>query len=308
MRTGTAFDDKEISMVIDRNSEQEIKSKASPKDYKSTLKPIWCAGCGNYGVLTALTQALSELGLPRHETAIITGIGCSSRIAGYLSIYGINTLHGRAIPIATGVKLANPELTVIAAGGDGDAFSIGGGHLPHVARKNIDLTYIVMDNRVYGLTKGQMSPTTPLDTSTASTFYGSYDPPVNMVEYMLSYGAGFVARGFAGNIKQLARLIIDGIKYPGFAFIQVLSPCITYRGKQEYDIIGAASRELPENYNPSDRMEAFRIAESVEELHMGVIYRNPDLIPYQERIESIRRIAKSKGVKPIERLIDEFRP
>ncbi len=128
----------------------------APNDYKSPLKPIWCPGCGDYGVVQALYRALSAVGRPPHEIAFISGIGCSSRIPGYTTAYGFNTVHGRALPIAQGVKLANPDLLVVVAGGDGDGFSIGGGHVPHAIRRNVDLTYLVMDNQVYGLTKGQL--------------------------------------------------------------------------------------------------------------------------------------------------------
>jgi len=282
--------------------------KLKPKDYKSELKPIWCAGCGNYAILNALMQAFSDLEIPKHEIAMITGIGCSSRLPGYMSTYGFNTLHGRAIPIATGVKLARPETTVMVAGGDGDGFSIGGGHLPHVARRNIDLTYIVMDNRIYGLTKGQMSPTTPLDSYTSTTQYGSYDPPVNMVRFMLAYNSGFVARGFAANLKQMTSLIKKGIQHKGFSFIHALSPCITYRGKGEYDTIKGLSAELPDDYDPSDMDAAMKVGSDTDRLFMGLIYENKDLPSYDERIAEMRKTAKSKGQIPIEHLIDEFRP
>ena len=290
------------------DSKLDSSGDLKPKDYKSSLSPIWCAGCGNYAVLNALTRAFSELNIPRHEIAVITGIGCSSRLPGYLSTYGFNTLHGRAVPIATGTKLARPETTVIVAGGDGDMFSIGGGHLPHAARRNIDMTLIVMDNRIYGLTKGQMSPTTPLDSYTSTTRYGSYDPPVNMVRYMLGYNTGFVARGFAGNLKQLASLIIEGIRHKGFAFIQVLSPCITYRGKGEYDSIKSVARDLPDDYDPTDATAAYELSKDTENLYLGLFYRNPDLPSYDERLQNLRSTAKMKGVQAIPKLIDEFRP
>jgi pyruvate/2-oxoacid:ferredoxin oxidoreductase beta subunit len=133
--------------------------KFQPGDFKSDLKPIWCPGCGDFGVVSAITRALSAIGRPPHEIAFVSGIGCSSRIPGYTTAYGFNTVHGRSLPIAQGIKLANPNLLVLVASGDGDGFSIGGGHVPHVIRRNIDLTYIVMDNQIYGLTKGQLSPT-----------------------------------------------------------------------------------------------------------------------------------------------------
>jgi 2-oxoglutarate ferredoxin oxidoreductase subunit beta len=291
---------------IEQATQGDQKLKA--KDYKSPLKPVWCPGCGNYAVLNSLATAFADLEIPRHEIAVITGIGCSSRLPGYLSTYGFNALHGRAVPIAIGTKLANPSTTVIAAGGDGDGFSIGGGHLPHAVRKNVDITYVLMDNRIYGLTKGQMSPTTPLDTYTSTTVYGSYDPPVNMVGYVLAYGCGFIARAFAGNIKQLTDLIKRGILYKGFSFIQVLSPCVTYRGQGEYAAIKALTKDLPEGYDPTSKEAAWAIAENEHDIHLGVIYRNDNLLSYEERIDRMRGIASQKGVQPLDELIGIFRP
>ena len=283
-------------------------SQYTVKDFKSDLKPVWCAGCGDFGILTALVQSFAQLGVPRDEIAVITGIGCSSRLPGYLSTYGFNALHGRAIPIATGVKLASPETLVVAAGGDGDGFSIGAGHLPHGVRRNLDLTYIVMDNFVYGLTKGQASPTTPLDDKTSSTTYGAFEPPLNMCYYMHAYECGFIARTFSGNIKQMVSIITEGIKYPGFAFIQIYSPCVTFRGNGEYAAVKQTIAELPEGYDPTDRKAAWEIMESKAPYYTGVIYRNEMLIPFGKRIGMIRDKAKSKGVKPLETLINDFRP
>jgi 2-oxoglutarate/2-oxoacid ferredoxin oxidoreductase subunit beta len=166
-----------------------------PKDYKSELKPIWCPGCGDYSVLQAVFRALAAVGRAPHEMAFVSGIGCSSRIPGYTTAYGFNSVHGRALPIAQGIKLANPDLLVLAAGGDGDGFSIGGGHVAHLVRRNVDITYLVMDNQIYGLTKGQLSPTSPRGYKSCTSRYGSLEDPVNPLMYMLGYGAHFVAQG-----------------------------------------------------------------------------------------------------------------
>jgi len=293
---------------MSNKTESELPIDFKPGDYKSPLKPIWCAGCGNYAVLNALAMAFAQLKIPRHEIAVITGIGCSSRLPGYLSTYGFNTLHGRAVPIATGVKLANPKATVIAAGGDGDMFSIGGGHLAHVARRNVDLTLVVMDNRVYGLTKGQMSPTTPIDSYTSTTTYGSYEQPVNMVRFMLGYGTGFVARAFSGDMKQMAALVKQGIQHRGFSFIQALSPCVTYRGKGEYDSIKSMSAQLPDDYDPTDQLAAWQVSDDSEKIHLGLIYHNPELVPYDTKLDKLREKARGPHKQEIARLIDEFRP
>lgn len=204
----------------------------TPRDYRSEIKPIWCPGCGDFGVLSSIGIALAELGCKREEVAIISGIGCSSRIPAYLSCYGFHGIHGRALAVATGLKVARPELTVLVASGDGDGFSIGGNHFLHACRRNVDLTYIVMDNRVYGMTKGQPSPTTEPDWDSALSPGGTGLSPFHPLVIALASGANFVARGFSGDPKGTAALIAQGVRNPGFSFIQILSPCLTFRPDQ----------------------------------------------------------------------------
>ncbi|HRE05688.1 MAG TPA: 2-oxoacid:ferredoxin oxidoreductase subunit beta, partial [Opitutaceae bacterium] len=249
------------------------------KDFRSNLKPIWCPGCGDYGVVTALYRALVNIGRPPHEIAFISGIGCSSRIPGYTTAYGFNTVHGRALPIAQGIKMANPDLTVLVAGGDGDGFSIGGGHVPHAIRRNLDLTYIVMDNHIYGLTKGQLSPTTPRGSKTPTSSYGSIEEPVNPLLYVLAYGAGFVAQGVPADMEGLANLIEEAIRYPGFAFVNIQSPCITF-GEPDDQLKAQKTRMrklAAEGHDPSNRLRAMELAQAYgTELYTGVFYRNPN--------------------------------
>ena len=185
--------------------------------------------------MQAIYRALAGVGRPPHEIAFVSGIGCSSRIPGYTTAYGFNSVHGRALPIAQGIKLANPDLLVLVAGGDGDGFSIGGGHVAHAIRRNIDLTYIVMDNQIYGLTKGQLSPTSPRGLKTASSTWGSLEDPVNPLLYVLGYGASFVAQGTPADMPGLAAVIEEAIRFPGFAFVNVQSPCVTY-GQEEQQL------------------------------------------------------------------------
>jgi 2-oxoglutarate ferredoxin oxidoreductase subunit beta len=248
------------------------------KDFRSSLKPIWCPGCGDYGVVTAIYRALAAIGRPPHEIAFISGIGCSSRIPGYTTAYGFNTVHGRALPIAQGIKMANPELLVLVAGGDGDGFSIGGGHVPHAIRRNPDLTYIVMDNQIYGLTKGQLSPTSPRGRKTSSSTYGSMEDPVNPLLYVLAYGAGFVAQGVPADMEGLARMIEEAIRFPGFAFVNVQSPCITF-GDPETQLKTQKKRMRKledEGHDPANRLRAMDLAQAYgETLYTGVFYRNP---------------------------------
>lgn len=205
-------------------------------DFKSALKPVWCPGCGDFAVLSSLTKALAELGLKREEVAVISGIGCSSRLPAYTSVYGFHTIHGRALPVATGLKVARPDLTVVVAGGDGDGFSIGGNHFLHACRRNVDLTYIVMDNAVYGMTKGQASPTTAADwTGSKLTPEGPGISPFQPLEIALSAGANFIARCFSGFPNEVARVISEAVRHPGFSVVQVLSPCVTFRPEQKED-------------------------------------------------------------------------
>src|SRR5215831_17707144 len=236
--------------------------KFVPGDFKSDLKPIWCPGCGDFGVVTAITRALANIGRPPHEIAFVSGIGCSSRIPGYTTAYGFNTVHGRSLPIAQGIKLANPQLLVLVAGGDGDGFSIGGGHVAHAVRRNVDLTYIVMDNQIYGLTKGQLSPTSPRGLRTASSSWGSLEDPVNPLLYVLGYGASFVAQGTPADMAGLAATIEEAIRFPGFAFINVQSPCVTY-GQEEQSLKAHKSTMQPLaglGHDASDRLRAMALA------------------------------------------------
>jgi 2-oxoglutarate ferredoxin oxidoreductase subunit beta len=200
--------------------------------YKSDYKPIWCPGCGDYTVLSSITKALAMLQLAPHEVGVVSGIGCSSRIPAYTNCYGFHGVHGRALAAATGLKVARPDLTVVVAGGDGDGFSIGGNHFMHACRRNVDMTYVVMDNHVYGMTKGQASPTTEPDwdnkLAPGGTGINSFQPLV----IALAAGASFIARAFAGDPNGTAEIIAQGIRHPGFAFIQVLSPCVTFRPEQ----------------------------------------------------------------------------
>lgn len=249
------------------------------KDFRSTLKPIWCPGCGDYGVVTALYRALANIGRAPHEIAFISGIGCSSRIPGYTTAYGFNTVHGRALPIAQGIKMANPDLLVLVAGGDGDGFSIGGGHVPHAIRRNLDLTYIVMDNQIYGLTKGQLSPTSPRGSVTSSSLYGSVEEPVNPLLYVLAYGAGFVAQGVPADMDGLTKMIEAAIRYPGFSFVNIQSPCVTY-GDDETQIKAqkANMQKLADlGHDSSNRIRAMELAsEYGKSLYTGIFYQNPN--------------------------------
>ena len=281
------------------------------KDYKSDLKPIWCPGCGDFGVVQAIYRALAAVGRPPHEIAFVSGIGCSSRIPGYTTAYGFNSVHGRALPIAQGIKLANPELLVLAAGGDGDGYSIGDGHVPHVVPRNIDITYIVMDNQIYGLTKGQLSPTSPRGLATASSVYGSLEDPVNPLLYVLGYGARFVAQGTPADMAGLAAMIEEAIRFPGFAFVNVQSPCITF-GQPDQQLKAHKAGMVPlqsKGHDASNRIAAMELAQDYgRTLYTGVFYRDLAPGPTLEAAVTERHRALEPKAAVRARVLDSFIP
>ena len=290
-------------------SSQEKLVPLQAKDFRSDLKPIWCPGCGDFGVLQAIYRALAAVGRPPHEIAFVSGIGCSSRIPGYTTAYGFNSVHGRALPIAQGIKLARPDLLVLVAGGDGDGFSIGGGHVPHAIRRNLDLTYIVMDNQIYGLTKGQLSPTSPRGLKTPTSEYGSLEDPVNPLLYVLAYGAHFVAQGTPADMPGLAEMIEAAIRYPGFSFVNVQSPCVTFGDEQsQVKHHRAIMKSLASvGHDPSDRLAAMGLAQHYgTELHTGVFYRNPTPPPSLDALVIERQKAMAGTGLPKERILDAF--
>jgi len=280
-------------------------------NFKSDLKPIWCPGCGDFGVVTAITRALAAVGRPPHEIAFISGIGCSSRIPGYTTAYGFNTVHGRSLPIAQGIKLANPELLVLVAGGDGDGFSIGGGHVAHVIRRNIDLTYIVMDNQIYGLTKGQLSPTSPRGRKTVTSTFGSLEDPVNPLLYVLGYGASFVAQGSPADMPGLGRIIEQAIRFPGFAFVNVQSPCVTY-GEAEQQLKAQKARIVSLEsigHDPADWASAAeRAREQATKFYTGIFYRNPNPPPTYGQAVSQRQQSLQNQAVPRHDILNCFVP
>jgi len=240
------------------------------KDYLSALKPVWCPGCGDFGVLNALTLAFASLALKSEQYVIVSGIGCSSRMPGYIHGYGFHGIHGRALPVATGLKLVRPDLDVIVTIGDGDAYGIGGNHFLHAARRNLDVTCVVMDNRIYAMTKGQVSPTTPLAEITSTTPKGSVEPPLRPLLLALAAGATFVARACSWEPKRLAALLAQGIRHRGFAAIEVLSPCVTFRPEDR----ALRERVVWRNRAPThDLFEAMRTALEGDELTLGLFYQ-----------------------------------
>jgi 2-oxoglutarate ferredoxin oxidoreductase subunit beta len=240
------------------------------KDFKSDVKPVWCPGCGDYSVLSSITKAFADLGLEPHQTSVVSGIGCSSRIPAYTNTYGFHSIHGRALAVGAGLKLARPDLTVLVAGGDGDGFSIGGNHFLHACRRNVDLTYVVMDNRVYGMTKGQPSPTTEADwEGSAMAPGGTGISPFNPLGIALAAGANFIARAFSGDPNGTAHILAQAIQHPGFSLVVVMSPCITFREEQR-DWKSVVREAQPATADPA---EAARRLALDDNFNIGVLYR-----------------------------------
>ncbi|KMY53689.1 MULTISPECIES: 2-oxoacid:ferredoxin oxidoreductase subunit beta [Bacillaceae] len=259
---------------------------ATFKDFRNDVKPNWCPGCGDFSVQAAIQRAAANIGLTPDQLAVISGIGCSGRISGYIKSYGLHGIHGRSLPIAQGVKMANKDLTVIASGGDGDGFAIGMGHTIHAMRRNIDLTYIVMDNQIYGLTKGQTSPRSAQGFVTKSTPKGAIEGTVSPMELALTSGASFVAQSFSTDLKDLTAIIEAGINHKGFSIINVFSPCVTYNKINTYDWFKENLTKLStiEEYDPSNRELAMNTLMQHNGLVTGIIYQDKERPSYQELV------------------------
>jgi 2-oxoglutarate ferredoxin oxidoreductase subunit beta len=255
--------------------------KLEMKDFKPEIPPDWCPGCGDFGVLNALFQACAEIDLPPRDLLVVSGIGCSSNLPGFIRAYGVHSLHGRALAFATGAKLANRAMTVIATGGDGDGYGIGLNHFIQAMRRNIDVTYIVMNNEIYGLTTGQVSPTSETGMKTKTTPLGNLEGMLNPLALALASGCGYVARGFSGQPKHLMKLYVDGIRYPGFALIDVFSPCVTFNKYNSYDWFRKRVYKLEETgHDTADFHQAMdRALEWGEKIPIGLFYRIPNPPP-----------------------------
>ncbi|ODG91119.1 MULTISPECIES: 2-oxoacid:ferredoxin oxidoreductase subunit beta [Bacillaceae] len=259
---------------------------ATFKEFRNNIKPNWCPGCGDFSVQASIQRAAANVGLEPDNLAVISGIGCSGRISGYINSYGLHGIHGRSLPIAQGVKMANRDLTVIASGGDGDGFAIGLGHTIHAIRRNIDITYIVMDNQIYGLTKGQTSPRSDVGFKTKSTPQGSVESALSVMEMALTAGGTFVAQSFSSDLKELTSLIEQGINHKGFSLINVFSPCVTYNKVNTYDWFKENLVKLSdvEGYDPSNKEMAMQTLMQNKGLVTGLIYQNKEQKSYQQLI------------------------
>lgn len=292
-------------MTID-SPDLEVPAK---RCYTSGTKPTWCPGCGDYGVLSGLDRALAQLGRPEHEVAIVAGIGCSSRLPFFMNTYGFHSAHGRALSVATGLKTSRPDLTVVATGGDGDALAIGGNHFMHTMRRNVDITYVLMDNQIYGMTKGQTAPTSRIGLRSKSTPNGSWESPIDPPWVALTAGATFVAQVGSWNIKQMTELLYAGLVHRGMSFINVLSPCVTFHKEANKDYFKELSNEIPSDYDPSDFDAALRLLRiHAGRLPIGLIYQSEQIPTYGEGIDAhLRDITGVAPRKLAESVLDLYR-
>lgn len=259
--------------------------------YQGLVEPDWCPGCGDFGVLRALEIAAGRLHVEPKDLFVVSGIGCSSNLPGFFHAYGFHSLHGRAVAVASGAKLANHNLKVVITGGDGDGYGIGLGHFIHAMRRNLDLTYIVMNNQIYGLTTGQASPTTSKEHKTKSTPRGNVELPINPLALAIVSGATYVARGFSGEAKHLADLIAGGIAHHGFALVDVFSPCVTYNKVNTYPWFKQRVYKLEDDktYDSSAMESALTKAfEWGDKIPLGLFYRSEE-ITYEDTEPALRK-------------------
>jgi 2-oxoglutarate ferredoxin oxidoreductase subunit beta len=253
--------------------------------YRSHELPTWCPGCGYFGMTQSLIEVAHAMQIPHHDMAIVSGIGCAGRAPIFYDSYGFHTIHGRALPVASGMKLGNRDLSVFVITGDGDCLGIGGGHLAHVARKNVDITCFLYDNNIYGLTKGQSSPTTPLGQPTNSHPYGNPDAPLNPMALALTYGATFAARCFAGEVEHMKQIYRAAIEHKGFSFVHCLSPCVTF---DKQNITWQRMRGLladpPPNHDTGNLTEAMRLAQDPRYI-TGLFYQDTQRPDYQSYLD-----------------------
>lgn len=274
------------------------------------LSPAWCPGCGNFGILRALNQALVELEIEPHRVLLVSGIGQAGKLPHYTRGNVLNVLHGRPLPAAIGAKVANQELVVIAVGGDGDGYGEGGNHFLHSARRNHDITYLVHNNQVYGLTKGQASPTSDQGFITKTSLDGAWTP-LNPVAVAIAAGASFVARGFAGDAEHLTRLIKLGIKHRGFALIDILQPCVSFNHKNTYIWYRERVYKLENEaeYNPTDKLAAFTKAQEWDgKIPIGVIYMK-EAATFEEQLPALAQgplVKQAIEPRGVEKLLDEL--
>jgi 2-oxoglutarate ferredoxin oxidoreductase subunit beta len=279
------------------------------EDYRPASDIIWCPGCGNFGILQALTSALVQLEIEPRKVLMVSGIGQAGKLPHFTTCHVLNELHGRAIPAAIGAKIVNPELTVIAVGGDGDGYGEGGNHFINAVRRNHDITYLVHNNQIYGLTKGQASPTSDFGFVTKTTPRGA-DIPLNPIALALASNASFIARGFAGDANYLSKLIAQGLQHHGFSLIDILQPCVSFNHVNTYEWYRQRVYKLDEQgYDPGDKIAAFEKAQEWgDNIPIGVIYKEKRAT-YEERLTTYNKeplVWHKLDPLSVDKLLDEF--
>ncbi len=274
---------------------------STANDYRNDIRPNWCPGCGHYGIQAAIADAVAAKGIPAEKLAVISGIGCSSRIGGYFYAYGAHTTHGRALPYAQGVKLANEDMNVVCCSGDGDAYAIGMGHTLHAIKRNVNITYIVMDNHVYGLTKGQTSPRSDVGFVTKTSPHGSFESPLPICDTAIAAGATFVAQSYCVNRAELVDLIQQAMDHEGFSFINVFSPCVTYNKRNSYDWFkeNLVSLDTVEGYDPTNRIQAVNTLIEKDGLVTGLIFKDETKPSFE------KSLAQANGCEPARPLVHD---
>jgi 2-oxoglutarate ferredoxin oxidoreductase subunit beta len=285
-------------------------------DFAGKERPTWCRGCGNHAILNAIQMALVDRGIAPHEIIIVTGIGCGSKLPHYMTVNGFHTLHGRSLPVASGIRFANHGLRVMTVHGDGDGYNEGLSHFIHAARRNLNIADVVQDNRIYGLTRGQYSPTSERGKRTPTSPEGSIDWPVNPLALAITVGATFVARGYSGEIKHLAWLIGEAIEHPGYALVDVLQPCVTWNRGYAYDFYRDRVYKLEdeEGYDRADRVAAWEKAhEWGERIPIGIVYCGEPKPTYEEQVPAlqegpplVKRPVKKLSPAQVETLLAEI--
>jgi len=286
-----------------------VRHVVTLRDYEGG-ETAWCPGCGNLLILTAVKKALVKLGLEPYQVLMVSGIGQAAKLPHYMKCNLFNGLHGRTLPVATGARITNPKLTVIAVGGDGDGYGEGGNHLIHAIRRNLDITYLVHDNQVYGLTKGQASPTSEEGFVTKTTPEGVFVRRLNPIALAISLGISFVARGYAGDIEHLADIIAQGITNRGFSLIDILQPCVTFNRVNTYQWYRGRVYKLDSSYNPKDPMAAFQKSlEWEDRIPIGVIYteERPTYEDHYPRITETPLVEQHHDIKSFEEILEEFK-
>lgn len=279
-------------------------------EYK-LYEPSWCPGCGNYTIRTALKKTLEELKIEPHKVVVSSGIGQAAKLPHYIRVNGFNGLHGRAIPPAIGIKMANKDLIVIVESGDGDTYGEGGNHFIHAIRRNIDIAHFVHDNQIYGLTKGQASPTTAVGQKTTMQFDGVKIEPINPIALALTMGAGFIARGFSGDIPHLVNVMKEAIRYRGYALVDILQPCVVWNKVNTFSWYRNRVYHLPDDYDYTDKEEAMKKAmEYGDKIPIGIIYKEEKEI-YEDKFDFIKNspplVDRELNPMNAEKLMEEFK-